>query len=119
MVTNMYSECTLKGRVASKAPTELKGRVYKCADDLVDIRNHELKFFVAQDTSISDMPLITMADAVLTEHGGLLSHAAIVCRELGKPCIVAIRCLYDSVDAGDMIALDFSTGTVKVIKEHI
>ena len=72
-----------------------------------------------RDTAISDMPLIIVADAVLTEHGGLLSHAAIVCRELGKPCIVAIQHLCDSVETGDMVTLDFDAGTVKVTKKYI
>ena len=119
MVMSMCDKSILTGRVASKAPAMLSGRICKCVDDMACIGDHELKCFVARDTSISDMPLIIAADVVLTEHGGLLSHAAIVCRELGKPCIVAIQHLCDFVDTGDVVTLDFESGTVKVVKEHI
>lgn len=40
------------------------------------------------NTSPEDLPGIVAARAVLTEQGGSTSHAAVICRELGRPCIV-------------------------------
>ena len=53
--------------------------------------------------------------AVVTDEGGMLSHAAIVSRELKKPCVVgtlkATRVLKD----GDIIEVDANKGIIKIL----
>lgn len=44
----------------------------------------------AKATSPEDMLMIMTSSGVVTELGGRLSHAAVVCRELGKACIVGV-----------------------------
>jgi pyruvate,water dikinase len=51
----------------------------------------------------------------LVERGSLLSHSAIVSRELGKPCIVGITDLLKRLKTGDWVEMDGSTGVVKII----
>jgi pyruvate,water dikinase len=48
----------------------------------------------------------------------LLSHSAIVSREMGKPCIVGITGLLQKLKTGDMVEMDGSTGEVKIITTH-
>jgi pyruvate,water dikinase len=52
------------------------------------------------------------AAAIVTDHGGILCHAAIVSRAFKKPCVIgtqhATRCFSD----GDMVTVDADNGTV-------
>lgn len=59
------------------------------------------------------VPLMKKAAAVLCDEGGLLSHAAIVSRELGIPCIVGLRHAMTSLKSGDKIEVDANNGMVK------
>ncbi len=52
------------------------------------------------------------AAAIVTEYGSLLSHVAIICRELGIPLVTGIRA--DEVPAGTSVTVDGSTGRVTV-----
>lgn len=63
-------------------------------------------------TSPDDLPGILAADGLLTEQGGSTSHAAVVCRELGRPCVVG--CGPGSVTslAGVRVTLDGASGRV-------
>ncbi len=103
-----------RGRVASRNISRLQGVVFHSADDLEKLPTGVPKIFVAQDTTVDDVPLIQVADAVLTEHGGLLSHAAIVCRELRIPCIVAIKSIFQDVQTGDLLVIDFNLGEIRL-----
>jgi pyruvate,water dikinase len=58
--------------------------------------------------------LMQQAGGIITAGGGMLSHAAIVARELGKPCIVDAGDT-SMLNEGDMIELDADTGIVKRI----
>jgi len=55
---------------------------------------------------------------ILTERGSLLSHAAIVSREMNIPCIVGIEGLMQQLNDGDEIIMDGSTGIVKILNRH-
>ncbi|MEM2974401.1 MAG: PEP-utilizing enzyme [Candidatus Micrarchaeia archaeon] len=70
---------------------------------------------VAAETTPDYVPLFKMVKAVVTEHGGITSHAAIVSRELGLPRIVAAKGLLSKVNDGDSIELDIVNGRVRRI----
>jgi pyruvate,water dikinase len=53
---------------------------------------------------------------VLTEQGGVTSHAAVICRELGVPTIIGIDGLLDRVRDGDWLEMDAERGTVTVVR---
>jgi phosphoenolpyruvate synthase/pyruvate phosphate dikinase len=59
--------------------------------------------------------LFPSAAGILTERGSLLSHAAIVSREMGLPCIVGIPNLMQRLQDGDEIIMDGSTGIIKIL----
>ena len=54
--------------------------------------------------------------AVICEIGAQASHAVIVSRELGVPCVVSLAGASTSLPSGTLVELDGSTGTVKVIE---
>ena len=62
------------------------------------------------------LPLMKKAAAFVTDAGGLLSHAAIVARELKKPCIIATETATKVFKDGDLIEVDADKGVVRVLK---
>ncbi|HBH46451.1 MAG TPA: hypothetical protein DDX47_03750 [Candidatus Jacksonbacteria bacterium] len=60
------------------------------------------------------VPLMKRALAIITNEGGVTSHAAIVARELGIPCIIGTRHATEVLKSGDKIELDLREGTVRL-----
>jgi pyruvate,water dikinase len=57
-------------------------------------------------------PLIGRAAAVVTEAGGLLSHAAVICREFGVPAVLGIRRATERIANGSQVTVDGGAGAV-------
>ena len=71
-------------------------------------------------TSSTDPGWVTLfpsASGIITERGSVLSHSAIVSREMGKPCIVGVSCLLKTLKTGDEIQMDGSTGAITIIQQ--
>lgn len=64
-------------------------------------------------TTPEDVPAIAAAAAVATREGGILSHTAIVCRELGIPCLISLVPFPPPVGEGDQVILDAGAGEVR------
>lgn len=79
---------------------------------------------VRVETSPEDLAGMTVANGILTARGGMTSHAAVVCRQIGRPCVSAVSELDVDMTArtmtigdlsfpeGEMITIDGSTGEV-------
>ena len=70
---------------------------------------------VADHTTPELLPLMKKSIAVVTNIGGLLSHAAIICRELEKPCIIGTKFATQILKDGDMVEVDADAGVVRKI----
>ena len=70
---------------------------------------------VAERTDPGWGPLFPLAKGVLVERGSVLSHAAILTRELGIPCVVGVEGLLAMVKDGDTVELDGASGTVRLV----
>ncbi len=70
------------------------------------------KIIVVPSTSPSYVPLMRNAKALVTDHGGIMSHAAIVAREFNLPCIVGTKQATKILKTGDKIVLDLTKGEV-------
>lgn len=70
---------------------------------------------VATTTTSADDPLYSIVGAVVTELGGLLSHAAIMAREHGLPAVVGVAGVVDAVAPGALVEVDATAGTVRVL----
>ena len=72
-------------------------------------------------TSSTDPGWVTLfpsASGILVERGSLLSHSAIVSREMGIPCIVGITGLLSRLKSSDWVEMDGSTGNIKILNEQ-
>jgi len=107
------------------SPGVVSGRVvFTPKDALAWTRKKEKVILVRQETSPADIAGIKAAEGLVTSRGGTSSHAAIICRDLGKPSVVG--CQEISVDykdkqfrtpesvirEGDKISIDGSSGEV-------
>ena len=63
------------------------------------------------------IPLMRIAKAFVTDEGGISCHAAIVARELGKPCIVGTKNGTQILKDGDWVEIDATKGTITVLKK--
>jgi phosphoenolpyruvate synthase/pyruvate phosphate dikinase len=61
------------------------------------------------------VPVMKRAAAIVTDEGGITCHAAIVSRELGKPCIVGTKIATRVLKDGDLVEVDAEKGIVKKI----
>jgi pyruvate,water dikinase len=61
------------------------------------------------------VPAMKKAAAIVTAEGGLLCHAAIISRELKKPCIVGTKVATSILKTGTRIQVDAQKGVVKII----
>jgi pyruvate,water dikinase len=100
----------LRGLGASPGVASGPVRILRSAEDGDRLGDGEV--LVATTTSPAWVPAMVDAAAIVTDIGGITSHAAIVARELGVPCVVgtvdATRLLAD----GDVVAVDGSRGLV-------
>lgn len=84
--------------------------------DLADADSLEPgEVLVCTTTEPSWVPLFMIASAVICEIGAQASHAVIVSRELGVPCVVSVRNASTLLPTGTTVELDGSTGAVTVV----
>lgn len=79
-----------------------------------DIKNVEIgNILVANTTHPTYLPAMQKAAAFVTNEGGIISHAAIVAREMKKPCIVGTKNATKILKDGDIVEVDAEKGIVK------
>ncbi|MEW6610839.1 MAG: PEP-utilizing enzyme [Patescibacteria group bacterium] len=105
---------TLSGIVAFPAKNNITGKTQIWNEHQ---RNQKRKegIFIFSHFYPADTKVLPFAKAIVVEGGGLLSHAAIVCREAKVPCLVGIRGLCAAVKAGETVEIDFTKGVVKIV----
>lgn len=74
---------------------------------------------IAERTDPGWITVISQAKAIVVEYGSLLSHTAIVARELGIPTIVACKGVTSLLSSGDTVEVDGQSGEVKIKSKTI
>ena len=104
------------GRGVSKGI--FRGEVLKIKS-LQEIRVAEAKgkILLSYSTDPGWFPYLNMAEGLITERGSLLSHSAILARELEKPAVVNIPNIMEELQSGDIVEIDGDLGICSVIKQ--
>ena len=104
------------GRGVSKGI--FRGEVLKIKR-LQEIRVAEAKgkILLSYSTDPGWFPYLNMAEGLITERGSLLSHSAILARELEKPAVVNIPNIMEELQSGDLVEIDGDLGICSVIKQ--
>ena len=105
----------LKGMAASPGKVEGIARVIMDADDLSEIQPGEI--LVAPITAPSWGPIFGKIRATVTDIGGMMSHAAIVCREYDLPAVTGTGNASTTIKTGDKLIVDGGKGTVEIVTE--
>jgi pyruvate,water dikinase len=71
------------------------------------------EILVARHTDPGWIAVFANAAGVIAERGSLLSHSAIVAREMGVPCVVSLKGVTQWLKTGDVVRLDGGAGTVE------
>jgi phosphoenolpyruvate synthase/pyruvate phosphate dikinase len=109
----------INGQVASVG--YCRGKVRKViSGDLDQLQKSTTEFqkgeiLVTSMTQPNMMTIASRAAAIIADEGGITSHAAIIARELGIPCIVGCQIAMEVLSDGSEIEVDAKNGVVKVI----
>nr|WP_256371191.1 MULTISPECIES: PEP-utilizing enzyme [unclassified Fusibacter] len=76
---------------------------------------HKGEILVTRSTEPSWTPVFINASAIVLEIGGPLQHGAIIAREYGIPCVSGINDAVETIKNGDLIEVDGTRGSVKII----
>lgn len=99
------------GRVASKGLARGKVAIIKGVKDLGKVEDGDI--LVAVTTHPDYVPAMRRSSAIVTDEGGITSHAAIVSREFGIPCIVGTKVATKILKDGDLIEVDADNGVIR------
>ena len=102
----------LSGKPSS--PGIVKGKV-KIFKDFSMPDKIDFDILVASHTDPGWTTIIALAKGLIIEHGGLLSHASIIARELNIPTIIGATNATDKLKDGQVVEIDGSTGIIKII----
>ncbi|MGZ0147960.1 PEP/pyruvate-binding domain-containing protein [Kribbella sp. WER1] len=102
---------TLAGTPASRGVATGPARVVRGPADFASVRPGDI--LVCPYTDPAWTPLLSVVAGVITETGGILSHAAIVAREHGIPAVVAVPDATTRIPTGAKVTFDGSTGAVR------
>lgn len=104
----------IKGMAASPGVAEGRARVVHHADQLGEVQEGEI--LVATITAPSWGPIFGKISATVTDIGGMMSHAAIVCREYGLPAVTGTGNGSMTIRTGQLIRVDGNTGRVEILE---
>jgi len=104
----------LYGQVASQGYAKGLARVILGLSDFDKFQEGEV--LVTGMTRPEFVPLMKKAVAIVTNEGGITSHAAIVSRELDKPCIIGTKNATQMIHDGDLVEVRAHHGTVRILE---
>lgn len=115
---NMYKFYTdineLRGIPCSNGKVRGEALVITNINEVKDVKN---KILITKMTDPGWVFLLATAKGIISEKGSLLSHTAIISRELKIPSIVGVNNLLNTIKSGDEIEMDGNTGIITIIKE--
>jgi phosphohistidine swiveling domain-containing protein len=113
-VKNVQGEIEHKGVCASPGKAIGKARIVHSPAENGKVEAGDI--LITHATTVDYLPAMKKAAAIITEVGGLTCHAAVVSREFGIPCVVALKNAMKNFKDGEMIEVNADRGLVKSLK---
>lgn len=107
------AETEVKGMIASRGKAQGRVKIIQRTHDLLRFEKGDV--LVASMTRPEMIVAIEKAVAIVTDEGGITSHAAVVSREFGIPCIIGTKNATKILKDGDLIEVDAEKGIVRRI----
>lgn len=112
--TKIYqNDNVLKGIPCSNGIVEGEALVI---ENCKDVKNCKDKILITKMTDPGWVFLLATAKGVIAEKGSLLSHTAIISRELKVPSIVGVEKLLDTIKTGDLVKMNGFTGEIEIVE---
>lgn len=108
------SSTELRGTIANPGYVKGKAKIIFCTDDFEKMKKGDV--LITTMTTPDFILLMKKSSAIITDIGGLLSHAAIISRELGKPCIIGTKVATQLLKDGDLVEVDANKGVARKLK---
>ncbi|QQG53061.1 MAG: hypothetical protein HY931_02795 [Candidatus Falkowbacteria bacterium] len=103
----------IKGQTGNKGTAVGSARIIYSSRDFHLFKKGEI--LVTGMTRPEFVPLMKLAKAIITDEGGITCHAAIVSRELKKPCIIGTKFATKKIKDGDKLEVNANKGVVKIL----
>jgi pyruvate,water dikinase len=104
---------TINGTPASPGIVEGRARVVLDPSD-AHVEKGEVLF--ARDTDPAWASLMFLSSALVADIGGVMSHTAVVARELGIPCVVNTKVATHNIRTGDRVRIDGASGSIEILE---
>jgi phosphohistidine swiveling domain-containing protein len=105
----------VKGQVAYQGIVHGRVKIIKKAHETNKVKEGDI--LVTQMTFPSYVLAMKRAAAFITDEGGITCHAAIIAREMKKPCIIGTKIATKVLHDGDFVEVDANKGVVKILKK--
>ena len=102
------------GKTASQGYAKGKAKIILDQKNFYKLQEGDI--LVTSMTRPEFLPLMKKAAGIVTNEGGITCHAAIVSRELGKPCIIGTQNATERIKDGDLIEVRANHGTVRILE---
>ncbi|OGZ26720.1 MAG: hypothetical protein A2365_02370 [Candidatus Nealsonbacteria bacterium RIFOXYB1_FULL_40_15] len=106
----------IKGMIAFAGKVQGIARIIEVVKDIPKLQEGEV--LVSPATNPDLVPAMKKASAFVTDTGGVTCHAAIVSRELKKPCVIGTKFATKAIKDGDLVEVDAERGIVTILKRH-
>jgi phosphohistidine swiveling domain-containing protein/DNA-binding transcriptional ArsR family regulator len=106
-VSELHGQCGCRGQAKGRV------KIVNVISDMVKMKAGDI--LVSISTQPDLLPAMKKAAAFITDQGGVTSHAAIVAREMHRPCVIATKLATKVLHDGDLVEVDADKGTVRVI----
>ena len=114
---NLYKrqnrDTELNGVPCSGGVVEGEALVIRDINDTYDVKD---KILITKMTDPGWVFLLTSAKGVISEKGSLLSHTAIISREIGIPSVVGVKDLMETIRTGDRIRMNGDNGRIEILQ---
>jgi phosphohistidine swiveling domain-containing protein len=103
----MHGQCAFPGKAKGTV------KIVRSRDDMKTFKEGDI--IVSPTTTPDFVPVMKISAAIISEHGGVICHAAITSRELKIPCVVGVKGATKHLKDGDLVEVDAEKGIVKII----
>jgi len=106
----------ISGSIANKGFVKGIAKIVNSKEDIGKVENGDI--LVAPMTIPDMVPAMQKAAAFVTDEGGIICHAAIISREMKKPCVIGTKIATKVIKDGDLIEVNADEGVVRILEKN-
>jgi phosphohistidine swiveling domain-containing protein len=104
----------VSGQIAFKGKVQGNARIVRKQRDMDKVKEGDI--LISPMTTPDFLPAMQKAAAFVTNEGGVTCHAAIVAREMKKPCVIGTKIATHIFKDGDLVEVDADNGVVRILE---